>query len=83
MKIGIALSGGGHRASAWGIGVLAAVVDTNLGPDVTSVTSVSGGSITNGVVAQNVDLRTATPQGFDAAVARMWMGARMYSCQNT
>ena len=69
MKVGVALSGGGHRASAWGVGVLAAVVDAGLGRDVTSVTSVSGGSITNGVVAQNVDLTTATPQEFDAGVA--------------
>ncbi len=68
MRIGVALSGGGHRASAWGTGVLAAVVDAGLGPDVVSVSSVSGGSITNGVVAQNLDLRTATPDQFDAAV---------------
>lgn len=68
VRIGVALSGGGHRASAWGTGVLAAVVDADLGPDVVSVSSVSGGSITNGVVAQNLDLRTATPDQFDAAV---------------
>lgn len=66
--IGIALSGGGHRASVWGTGVLAAVVDVGLGGDVVSVSSVSGGSITNGVVAQNVDLHTATPADFDRAV---------------
>lgn len=68
MRIGVALSGGGHRASAWGTGVLAALVDGGLGADVVSVSSVSGGSITNGVVAQNLDLRTATPDDFDAAV---------------
>jgi len=67
-RIGVALSGGGHRASAWGTGVLAAVVDAGLGADVVSVSSVSGGSITNGVVAQNLDLRTATSDDFDAAV---------------
>ena len=66
--IGVALSGGGHRASVWGTGVLAAVVDAGLGGDVVSVSSVSGGSITNGVVAQNLDLRTATSDEFDAAV---------------
>ena len=66
--IGVAMSGGGHRASVWGTGVLAAVVDAGLGRDVVSVSSVSGGSITNGVVAQNLDLRTATPDQFDAAV---------------
>jgi hypothetical protein len=69
MKLGIALSGGGHRASVWGVGVLAAVVDARLGDRVASVSSVSGGSITNGVVAQNIDLRTATPQDFDDGIA--------------
>jgi hypothetical protein len=67
-SIGVAMSGGGHRASVWGTGVLAAVVDVGLGADVVSVSSVSGGSITNGVVAQNVDLRTATSEQFDAGV---------------
>lgn len=68
MKLGVAMSGGGHRASAWGAGVLAAVVDAGLGDDLVSVSSVSGGSITNGVVAQNVDLRTASAGDFDAAI---------------
>lgn len=67
-RIGVALSGGGHRASAWATGVLAAIVDAGLGADVVSVSSVSGGSITNGVVAQNLDLRTANSDEFDAAV---------------
>lgn len=67
-SIGVAMSGGGHRASVWGTGVLAAVVDAGLGATVVSVSSVSGGSITNGVVAQNLDLRTATSDDFDAAV---------------
>jgi hypothetical protein len=66
--IGVALSGGGHRASVWGTGVLAAVVDAGLGGDVVAVSSVSGGSIANGVVARNLDLRTATPDEFDTAV---------------
>lgn len=68
-RLGVALSGGGHRASAWGTGVLAALVDAGLGPQVVSVSSVSGGSITNGVVAHRLDLRTATPDEFDSAVA--------------
>jgi hypothetical protein len=67
-SIGVALSGGGHRASVWATGVLAALVDAGLGANVVSVSSVSGGSITNGVIAQNLDLRTATSDEFDAAV---------------
>lgn len=30
MRVGVALSGGGHRATAWGFGVLAALVETGL-----------------------------------------------------
>lgn len=68
VPIGVALSGGGHRASVWATGVLAAVVDAELGADVVSISSVSGGSITNGVIARNLDLRSATPEQFDRAV---------------
>ena len=55
MRIGVALSGGGHRATAWGLGVLAALVETSSHQDVVTIASVSGGSITNGVVAVNGD----------------------------
>jgi len=67
--VAIAVSGGGHRASAWALGVLQAVLDAGLGPSVTSVTSVSGGSITNGVVAKEIDLTTVDRAEFDRATA--------------
>ena len=67
--IGVAISGGGYRASMWGLGALMYLVDAGAAKDVVSIASVSGGSITNGVVAQQVpDLRTCTPDGFDAAM---------------
>ena len=67
-SIAIALSGAGQRGAAWGGGVLAAVVDAGLGPDVGSVSSVSGASIANGVVARNLDLTTARDTEVDRAL---------------
>jgi predicted acylesterase/phospholipase RssA len=57
--IGVALSGGGHRASMFGLGVLLYLADAGKLPEVTSVASVSGGSLTNGYIAQTVDLTAA------------------------
>ncbi len=50
-QIGVAVSGGGYRASAWGMGTLLYLVDTSLHEQVSTVSSVSGGSITNAVLA--------------------------------
>jgi hypothetical protein len=47
-SIGVALSGGGHRATVFGLGALMYLVDAGLNHSVTSVSSVSGGSILNG-----------------------------------
>jgi len=51
-KIGIALSGGGHRASLFGLGALLYLADARKNQEVTSISSVSGGSLTNAYVAQ-------------------------------
>lgn len=57
MRIGVAVSGGGHRATAWALGALAALVETGANADVVSVSSVSGGSIANGAVVRAGDFR--------------------------
>src|ERR671918_304085 len=57
-SVGIAVSGGGHRAALFALGTLMYLVDSGRNQFVTSVASVSGGSMTNGVVAQSMDLRT-------------------------
>jgi Patatin-like phospholipase len=57
--IGVTMSGGGHRASLFGLGVLLYLADAGRLPEVTSIASVSGGSITNGFVAQQVDVTGA------------------------
>lgn len=67
--ISIAVSGGGHRASAWALGVFQSVITAELGPSITSVTSVSGGSISNAVVADRVDLHKVSRIEFDRATA--------------
>lgn len=57
-SIGVAISGGGHRATLWGVGVLLARVDLGLNRRVSVITSVSGGSIANGLVGLRTDYRT-------------------------
>ena len=49
--LGLAISGGGHRATLFGLGVLMAMRDAGREP--TQISSVSGGSITNAVLARN------------------------------
>lgn len=60
----VAISGGGYRASAWGLGVLWALVDAGVNADVSMVASVSGGSITNAHVGQGPDYRSMSPDEF-------------------
>jgi hypothetical protein len=48
----VALSGGGHRATAYALGVLLYLVHAKLNQRVRNIASVSGASITNAFVAQ-------------------------------
>ena len=68
-SIAFALSGGGHRATLFTLGALMYAVDAGRGRDTTSIASVSGGSITNGCVAQAVDFRDVSREAFERAVA--------------
>lgn len=61
--IGVALSGGGHRASLFALGALLYLMDAGKGPELAAVTSVSGGSITNGYAGLG-DLRTESGAAF-------------------
>ncbi|MDE2955521.1 MAG: hypothetical protein OXU68_00715 [Bacteroidota bacterium] len=69
-KIGIALSGGGHRASLFGLGVLLYLTDADRNRDVVSVSSVSGGSLTNAWLAQRGDYSTLSAEELESQVAR-------------
>ena len=67
--ISVCLSGGGHRASLFGLGALLYLVDAGKGPEIASIASISGGSLTNGYVGLHSDLSGATD---DAAQRRFW-----------
>jgi predicted acylesterase/phospholipase RssA len=54
-RVGVAVSGGGHRAALFGLGALLYLADAGKNRDVTSVASVSGGSMTNAYVGLKVD----------------------------
>ena len=63
-RTAVALSGGGHRAALFGLGVLLYLVDAGKARDVVTISSVSGGSLTNGFVALHTDYQEATPAEF-------------------
>lgn len=69
--VAVALSGGGHRAALFGLGVLVYLVDAGKNAEVGSVASVSGGSLTNGYVALACDFSAETPASFSAVAARI------------
>lgn len=68
IKIGLALSGGGHRATVWALGVLLYLVDAGMNRNVGTISSVSGGSIANGVLAHSVDFAETDPEHFRTAI---------------
>src|SRR5437867_3603803 len=67
-EVGVAMSGGGHRAAMFGLGALMYLADSGQNREVTSIASVSGGSLTNGYVALTVDYAGLDGPGFEAAV---------------
>ena len=67
-KIGVAMSGGGHRATAWGLGSLLALTDLGLNPGIVSISSVSGGSIANGVAAHQGDFASTDTATFEEII---------------
>lgn len=67
-SVGVAVSGGGHRAALWALGVLLYLVDAGVNRRVRAISSVSGGSITNGAIARHVDYRATDSDAFDTAV---------------
>ena len=71
MKIGLALSGGGFRATLYHLGLIRFLHDAGILPNVTHITSVSGGSI----IAAHLNLNWGRYNGsdgeFDAAAAEL------------
>src|SRR3954468_18708031 len=70
-KIGLALSGGGFRATLYHLGLLRFLRDAGLLHQVTHITSVSGGSIMAAHLALNWDLYTGSTKEFDQAASKL------------
>lgn len=65
-SIGIALSGGGHRAAVFCLGAMLYLVDAGLNRSVTTISSVSGGSILNGYLGLlQTSFNKLTPEAFE------------------
>ena len=69
IKIGLALSGGGFRATLYHLGLLRFLRDAGLLSQVTHITSVSGGSIMAAHLALNWGRYTGEAREFDAAAS--------------
>jgi predicted acylesterase/phospholipase RssA len=76
-KIGLALSGGGFRASLYHLGLLRFLRDAGILSQVTHITSVSGGSIIAGHVALNWNRYNGSANEFDAAAAEFLAFVRL------
>src|SRR5829696_7498985 len=74
--VAVTLSGGGHRASLFGLGAMLYLIDAGKGPELSNVSSVSGGSLTNGYIGLKTDLTTVTPADF-------WDTMRPFAAQIT
>ena len=68
-KIGLALSGGGFRASLYHLGLIRFLRDADILSQVTHITSVSGGSIIAAHLALNWDRYNGSPEEFDAVAS--------------
>jgi predicted acylesterase/phospholipase RssA len=69
--LGLALSGGGFRATLYHLGVVRFLHDAGLLQQVTHITSVSGGSILAAHLALNWSDYCGTDEEFDAAAAKI------------
>src|SRR6516162_32450 len=70
-KIGLALSGGGLRATLYDLGLVRFLRDAGILTQVTHITSVSGGSIFAAHLALNWGRYTGSASGFDEAAAEL------------
>ena len=76
-RIGLALSGGGFRATLYHLGLVRFLRDARILPDVTDITSVSGGSIIAAHLALNWDRYTGSDEDFDAAAGELLAFVRL------
>lgn len=70
-QFGLALSGGGFRASLYHLGVIRFLHDANLLQNVSHITAVSGGSVTAAHLILNWDRYNGDPDSFDEAAREL------------
>src|SRR3954447_22475104 len=71
MRIGLALSGGGFRATLFHLGLVRFLRDAGILPQVTHITSVSGGSIMAAHLVLNWNRYTGSATEFDQAAKEL------------
>src|SRR3954465_12585304 len=76
-RIGLALSGGGFRATLYHLGLVRFLRDAGLLSQVTHITSVSGGSVFAAHLVLNWDLYNGSPNDFEAAASQLLSIVRM------
>ena len=77
MKIGLALSGGGFRATLYHLGMIRFLRDAGILPNVTHITAVSGGSIIAAHLGLNWGRYNGSANEFDAAAAELLAFVRL------
>jgi predicted acylesterase/phospholipase RssA len=76
-KIGLALSGGGFRATLYHLGLVRFLHDAGILKDVSHITAVSGGSIIAAHLALNWNRYNASAREFDAAASELLAFVRL------
>src|SRR5437773_5836189 len=76
-RIGLALSGGGFRASLYHLGLVRFLRDAELLSQVSHITSVSGGSVFAAHLLLNWDRYNGSPGEFDAAASEFLAFVRL------
>src|SRR5215212_9478618 len=76
-RLGLALSGGGFRASLYHLGLVRFLRDANILPRVTHITSVSGGSVLAAHLVLNWGRYNGSPNEFDSAAAELLSFVRL------
>jgi predicted acylesterase/phospholipase RssA len=76
-RIGLALSGGGFRATLYHLGALRFLRDAGILPRVSHITSVSGGSIMAAHLVLNWQRYTGSEQDYDEAASELLDFIRM------
>ena len=81
-KIGLALSGGGFRASLYHLGLVRFLRDAGILNQVSHITSVSGGSVLAAHLVLNWDRYNGSPSEFDTVASEFLAFVRLDATQS-